>query len=92
MSSSSYQKSRISQEDGEAVDTSSAGMSVAIDEKKLLRKMDLWLLPWLSVLYLLSFLDRSSIGNARVSPYCADIAWPFLIGLVIWHGRRSTNF
>ena len=50
-----------------------AGVSVAVynedvdtsgvDEKKLLRKMDLALIPWLSFLYLLSFLDRTSIGK-----------------------------
>ena len=38
-----------------------------IDEKKLIRKIDLALIPWLSFLYLLSFLDRTSIGNAKVS-------------------------
>jgi hypothetical protein len=38
-----------------------------VDEKKLLRKLDWWLVPWLSFLYLLSFLDRTSIGNAKVS-------------------------
>ena len=32
----------------------------AIDEKKLLRKLDLHLLPGLTLLYLLSFLDRSN--------------------------------
>jgi len=37
-----------------------------VDEAKLVRKIDWRLLPWLSFLYLLSFLDRSSIGNARV--------------------------
>lgn len=37
-----------------------------IDEKKLLLKIDLKLIPWLSVLYLASFLDRSAIGNARL--------------------------
>lgn len=37
-----------------------------VDERKLLRKLDLALVPWLSFLYLLSFLDRTSIGNARV--------------------------
>jgi len=42
------------------VDTSS------IDEKKLLRKLDWALVPWLSFLYLLSFLDRTSIGNAKL--------------------------
>ncbi|KAI0687390.1 MFS general substrate transporter [Cytidiella melzeri] len=42
------------------VDTSS------VDEKKLMRKLDWWLIPWLSFLYLLSFLDRTSIGNAKL--------------------------
>lgn len=37
-----------------------------VDERKLLRKMDFYLVPWLSFLYLLSFLDRTSIGNAKV--------------------------
>ncbi len=37
-----------------------------VDEKKLMRKLDWWLVPWLSFLYLLSFLDRTSIGNAKV--------------------------
>ena len=37
-----------------------------VDEEKLVRKIDWRLLPWLSLLYLLSFLDRTSIGNAKV--------------------------
>lgn len=37
-----------------------------IDEAKLIRKVDWYLLTWLSLLYLLSFLDRTSIGNAKV--------------------------
>ena len=37
-----------------------------IDETKLVRKIDWILLPWLSFLHLLSFLDRTSIGNAKV--------------------------
>ncbi len=37
-----------------------------VDERKLMRKIDLYLVPWLSFLYLLSFLDRTSIGNAKV--------------------------
>ena len=37
-----------------------------IDERKLMRKLDWALIPWLSFLYLLSFLDRTSIGNAKV--------------------------
>lgn len=38
-----------------------------IDEAKLIRKVDWQLLPWLSFLYFLSFLDRTSIGNAKVN-------------------------
>jgi hypothetical protein len=34
-----------------------------IDEKALIRKIDFALIPWLSLLYLLSFLDRTSIGK-----------------------------
>lgn len=37
-----------------------------VDERKLMRKIDLRLIPWLSFLYLLSFLDRTSIGNAKL--------------------------
>jgi sugar phosphate permease len=33
----------------------------------------MWLIPWLSLLYLLSFLDRTNIGNARVAKMEPDI-------------------
>ncbi|TVY21198.1 putative transporter [Lachnellula arida] len=36
-------------------------------DRKLVRKLDLQLIPWLCVLYLLSFLDRSNIGNAKIA-------------------------
>ncbi|KAE9972908.1 hypothetical protein EG328_004716 [Venturia inaequalis] len=44
--------------------------SVGFDDgatKRLLRKIDLYLIPLLSLLYLLSFLDRSNIGNAKLA-------------------------
>lgn len=46
--------------DGTGVDVSN------VDEKKVLRKMDMHLLPMLALLYLLSFLDRGNIGNAKI--------------------------
>ena len=47
-----------------------AGLDVSqVDERKLMRKIDLRLVPWLWLLYLLSFLDRTSIGNAKVCSY-----------------------
>ena len=35
-------------------------------DRKLLWKLDLRLIPWLCLLYLISFLDRSNIGNAKL--------------------------
>ncbi|CRG91219.1 putative transporter C1002,16c [Talaromyces islandicus] len=37
----------------------------AID-RKLLWKLDLRLIPWLSLLYLAAFLDRTNVGNAKI--------------------------
>lgn len=37
-----------------------------IDERKLMRKVDWHVIPWLALLYLLSYLDRGNVGNARV--------------------------
>ncbi|KAL1991065.1 hypothetical protein VTN49DRAFT_5569 [Thermomyces lanuginosus] len=44
-----------------------------IDEKKVLRKMDLRLIPMLAILYLLSFLDRGNIGNAKIEGLQEDL-------------------
>ena len=41
----------------------------SIDERKLLRKIDWHVVPWLALLYPLNFLDRGNIGNARVRKY-----------------------
>ena len=44
-----------------------------IDGKKVLRKMDLRLIPMLSILYLLAFLDRGNIGNAKIEHMLPDL-------------------
>lgn len=44
-----------------------------IDEAAVLRKMDLRLIPMLSILYLLAFLDRGNIGNAKVEGLIEDL-------------------
>ncbi|KAI9744650.1 MAG: hypothetical protein M1818_002179 [Claussenomyces sp. TS43310] len=44
-----------------------------INEKALLRKLDLNLLPPLTLLYLLSFLDRSNVGNAKLEGLTKDL-------------------
>ena len=45
----------------------------AREEKALLRKIDRTLLPAVSVLYLLSFLDRSNVANARIEGLTTDL-------------------
>ncbi|KAF3994084.1 hypothetical protein FT663_00104 [Candidozyma haemuli var. vulneris] len=44
-----------------------------IDKKKLTRKIDLRLLPIFTVLFLLSFLDRGNIGNAKIEGLAEDL-------------------
>ncbi|KAI5293786.1 hypothetical protein KEM52_005232 [Ascosphaera acerosa] len=42
-------------------------------DKELVRKLDWRLLPWLSVLYLMSFLDRTNAGNAKIEGIQTDL-------------------
>ncbi|KAK5070538.1 hypothetical protein LTR64_000209 [Lithohypha guttulata] len=42
-------------------------------DRALMWKVDRWLIPWLCLLYLLSFLDRTNIGNARLAGMEADL-------------------
>jgi hypothetical protein len=47
--------------------------SYGINEGRLLRKLDFHLLPGVCVLYLLSFLDRSNVANARLDGLTDDL-------------------
>ncbi|KAI9890492.1 MAG: hypothetical protein M1814_003976 [Vezdaea aestivalis] len=42
-------------------------------DRRLLWKLDLRLIPWLSLLYLISFLDRTNIGNAKIDGLTKDL-------------------
>ncbi|CAE6479144.1 unnamed protein product [Rhizoctonia solani] len=42
-------------------------------ERRLIRKMDLHVCPWVMLIYLVSFLDRVNIGNARLFGMEADL-------------------
>jgi len=46
---------------------------ILLQDRKLLRKLDLKLIPWLSFLYLISFLDRTNIGNAKLDGLQQDL-------------------
>ncbi|RVX72972.1 hypothetical protein B0A52_03325 [Exophiala mesophila] len=53
-----------------------AGLSEQERQKKdrqLLWKLDLHLIPWLCLLYLISFLDRTNIGNAKIAGLQRDL-------------------
>ncbi|KAK4038879.1 major facilitator superfamily domain-containing protein [Parachaetomium inaequale] len=59
----------------------------AVDEKALLRKIDWRLLPAVGILYLLSFLDRSNVGNARIEGLADDLHMTgnqYLTGLTLY--------
>jgi len=56
-----------------------------VDEAKLIQKIDWWLLPWLSLLYLLTFLNRTSIGNAKVRRRSTDFG-----SALMWISNSST--
>ncbi|RMZ91609.1 hypothetical protein DV736_g1163, partial [Chaetothyriales sp. CBS 134916] len=58
-----------------------------ISESRLIRKLDLRLLPALTLLFLLSFLDRSNVGNARVEGLTDDLGMTgdqYLNGLTLY--------
>ncbi|RYN27408.1 hypothetical protein AA0112_g7867 [Alternaria arborescens] len=44
-----------------------------METRRLLRKLDIAILPLVSTMYLLSFLDRSNIGNARLAGLEQDL-------------------
>ncbi|KAF2806909.1 MFS transporter [Mytilinidion resinicola] len=61
--------------------------SSTVNETALLRKLDARLLPAVSVLYLLSFLDRSNVGNARLEGLTTDLDMTgnqYLTGLTLY--------
>ncbi|TVY38109.1 MFS transporter [Lachnellula occidentalis] len=43
------------------------------EEKRLVRKIDLYLLPTIWIMYLLSYVDRTNIGNAKVAGMATDL-------------------
>ena len=58
-----------------------------VNERSLLRKLDWRLLPAVGILYLLSFLDRSNVGNARIEGLAVDLGMTgnqYLTGLTLY--------
>jgi hypothetical protein len=66
---SPYDEKHPDRESAAAIPPSFAG----VDEAAVLRKMDIRLIPMLSALYLLAFLDRGNIGNAKIEGLVEDL-------------------
>ncbi|KAL6239669.1 hypothetical protein BDW75DRAFT_236276 [Aspergillus navahoensis] len=45
-----------------------------VEEEQVVKKFDRRLIPFLALLYLLSFLDRSNIGNAKIAGLTEDLS------------------
>lgn len=57
--------------------TGTSNIETQFDDKetaKILRKIDLRLLPVLTILYILSYLDRGNLGNAKVAGMNTDLS------------------
>jgi len=44
-----------------------------VKEKKIVRKLDMFIVPVFMITYLFSFLDRSNLGNAKVAGMETDL-------------------
>ncbi|VUC25711.1 unnamed protein product [Clonostachys rosea] len=60
-------------ENAQATQLEIGGQLSEIDEKRTLRKIDLHVIPIVTVLYLLCFLDRGNIGNAKIEGLVDDL-------------------
>jgi hypothetical protein len=73
--------------DAASTSSSSDGDAGTINEKALVRKIDWRLLPAVGILYLLSCLDRSNVGNARIEGLADDLHMTgnqYLTGLTLY--------
>lgn len=62
--------------DGGSASESSCSSSAVVNpelERRVWWKLDLWILPVVTMFYLLSFLDRTNLGNARVAGLQRDL-------------------
>ncbi|KXT15565.1 hypothetical protein AC579_9957 [Pseudocercospora musae] len=76
MESTEDRKASIASQQIEEKDISSVGLSYALDpaiDARITRQLDLHILPWIFILWLLAFIDRSNIGNAKLDGLIDDL-------------------
>jgi len=66
------EKVAVDEEDGVVVDGSHESSDAAL-ERRITRQLDRHILPWIFVLWLLAFIDRSNIGNAKLDGLVTDL-------------------
>ncbi|KAJ3507119.1 hypothetical protein NLJ89_g6486 [Agrocybe chaxingu] len=71
--SSHHEKRRESDISSSSSESPSPVVVVDPALERVWRKLDIWILPVVTMFYLLSFLDRSNIGNARVAGLQKDL-------------------
>lgn len=71
--SSEKRSEKVVTPDDEELGSESLKFVSASEEKRLLRRVDLRIIPYASLLYLLSFLDRVNIGQARLAGLEKDL-------------------
>ncbi|VTT82059.1 unnamed protein product [Fusarium fujikuroi] len=74
----------------EHVEITQAVTWTAEEEKKLVRKIDMFLLPNIWLMYLLSYMDRTNIGNAKIAGMADDLkltSSQYSIILVVFFGK-----
>jgi MFS family permease len=65
------------------------------EEKKLVRKIDLFLMPTIWLMYLMSYMDRTNIGNAKIAGMNEDLhlsSTQYSMALVIFAKTRPSVF
>jgi sugar (pentulose or hexulose) kinase len=65
------------------------------EEKKLVRKIDFYLLPNIWIMYLLSYMDRTNIGNAKIAGMGDDLGLTsnqYSVALVVFFGASPYNY
>ncbi|KAF3935802.1 hypothetical protein ABW19_dt0203990 [Dactylella cylindrospora] len=66
--------SKVHAEDVENVSASAPSIDIdPEEEKRLVRKIDLYILPTMWIMYLLSYMDRTNIGNAKIAGMEEDL-------------------
>lgn len=64
-------------------------------EKKLRRKLDWYIMPSVTILYLMCFVDRANIGNARLAGLEEDLGlagYDYNLLLTVFYIVRTTPY